>query len=63
MDIDQRERWGSFGAYLARPESGSEPGVVVIQEIFVVNDHIRSVCDLYAEGGYFALAPDIFWLR
>jgi carboxymethylenebutenolidase len=52
---------GNFGAYLARPESGSGPGVVIIQEIFGVNDHIRSVCDLYAEEGYFALAPDIFW--
>lgn len=52
---------GSFNAYVARPESGRGPGLVVIQEIFGVNDHIRALCDLYAEEGYIALAPDIFW--
>jgi carboxymethylenebutenolidase len=52
---------GSFGAYLVRPESSSAPGIVIVQEIFGVNDHIRSVCDLYAQEGYFALAPDVFW--
>ncbi len=50
-----------FNAYLAKPESGSGPGVLVLQEIFGVNSHIRAVCDRYAEEGYFALAPDIFW--
>ena len=48
-------------AYLARPASGSGPAMVVLQEIFGVNDHIRAVCDSYAEEGYVALAPDIFW--
>ncbi len=52
---------GAFGAYIARPESGAGPGIVVLQEIFGVNDHIRSVCDLYAQEGYIAVAPDIFW--
>jgi len=52
---------GKFQAYLSKPESGGGPGVVVIQEIFGVNAHIRSVCDRYAEEGYVALAPDIFW--
>ena len=52
---------GSFSAYLAKPESGTGPGIVIVQEIFGVNAHIRSVCDRYAEEGYFAIAPDIFW--
>jgi len=49
------------GAYLARP--GEEPikgGVVVVQEIFGVNQHIREVCDWFATAGYMALAPALF---
>jgi carboxymethylenebutenolidase len=52
---------GVFQAYLSTPQSGSGPGLVVLQEIFGVNDHIRSVCDLYAQEGYVVIAPDIFW--
>ncbi len=52
---------GTFSAYLAKPESGSGPAVVILQEIFGVNAHIRSICDQYAEEGYLAIAPDIFW--
>jgi len=49
-----------FGAYQASPE-GTPPGaVVVIQEIFGVNNHIREVCDGYAKAGYVAIAPQIF---
>jgi len=52
---------GSFGGYLATPESGSGPGLVLLQEIFGVNRHIREVADLFAEEGYVVLAPDLFW--
>ena len=52
---------GRFGAYLALPKSAKAPGVVIIQEIFGVNDHIREVVDEYAAAGYLALAPDMFW--
>lgn len=53
---------GAFGAYLAAPGAGAgAPGVLVIQEIFGVNPHIRSVVDRFAEAGYAALAPDVFW--
>ena len=52
---------GEFKAYLSLPEGGSGPGLIVLQEIFGVNKHIQSVCDYYAEEGYVALAPDIFW--
>ncbi len=52
---------GRFKGYLALPEKGSGPGIVVLQEIFGVNANIRGICDLYAEEGYVALAPDLFW--
>jgi len=52
---------GSFSGYLATPRSGSGPGLLVLQEIFGVNAHIRSVADRWADEGYVALAPDMFW--
>ncbi|MFC0399571.1 dienelactone hydrolase family protein [Paraburkholderia rhizosphaerae] len=51
----------SFGAYLALPKSGKGPAVIIIQEIFGVNSHIRAVAEQYAQDGYVAIAPDIFW--
>ena len=50
----------AISAYLATPDGESKGGVVVIQEIFGVNNHIREVCDGYARDGYTALAPAIF---
>jgi len=52
---------GSIGAYLSLPPSGRGPGIIVLQEIFGVNRHIRAVTDRWAAEGYVALAPDIFW--
>ncbi|HEY5598340.1 MAG TPA: dienelactone hydrolase family protein [Kiloniellales bacterium] len=52
---------GTFGAYLASPSAGRGPGVVVIQEIFGINEFVREVCDYHAARGRFALAPDLFW--
>lgn len=52
---------GNFNAYVARPASGSGPGVVVIQEIFGVNSFVRRTADLLAEEGYVVYAPDLFW--
>ena len=52
---------GSFRAYLATPEKGSGPGIVLLQEIFGINSYIRNVADYYAEEGYVVLAPDLFW--
>jgi carboxymethylenebutenolidase len=52
---------GSFKAYLAKPEKGSGPGIVLLQEIFGINPSIRDVADYYAEEGYVVLAPDLFW--
>jgi carboxymethylenebutenolidase len=51
----------SMGAYLARPTGGgTHPGVLVFQEIFGINHHIRSVADRVAAEGYVALAPELF---
>lgn len=46
--------------YLAVPESGSGPGLVVIQEWWGLTDHIVDVCNRFAGQGYVALAPDLF---
>jgi carboxymethylenebutenolidase len=59
--IDIPANGDSFPGYLSLPKGGKGPGVVIIQEIFGVNAHIRSVADRYAAAGYVALAPDIFW--
>jgi carboxymethylenebutenolidase len=45
--------------YLAEPD-GEGPGVVVLQEWWGVDDHIRDVCDRFASEGFVALAPDLF---
>lgn len=52
---------GDFSAYLAVPSSRSGPGLVVIQEIFGVNEIMRQIADSYAEDGYVAVVPDLFW--
>lgn len=49
-----------LGAYRADPTGPAKAAVVVIQEIFGVNSHIRAVCDRFAEQGYVAVAPAIF---
>ena len=49
-----------LGGYRADPAGAPKAAVVVIQEIFGVNHHIRSVCDRLARDGYVAVAPSIF---
>jgi len=49
-----------LGGYRADPAGAPKAAVVVIQEIFGVNHHIRSVCDRLAGAGYVAIAPSIF---
>ena len=50
---------GTGEGYLAEPE-GEGPGVVVMQEWWGVEDHIKSVCDRFASEGFVALAPDLY---
>ncbi len=47
-------------AYLAEPDGTPKGAVVVLQEIFGVNSHIRGVADRYAAAGYLAIAPSTF---
>src|ERR671932_1533342 len=49
-----------FSAYRADPGGQPRGGIVVIQEIFGVNSHIKSVADGYARDGYVAIAPAMF---
>jgi carboxymethylenebutenolidase len=49
-----------LSAYRAEPPGATRGGIVVAQEIFGVNSHIRSVCDGYAKDGYTVIAPALF---
>jgi carboxymethylenebutenolidase len=49
-----------FRAWLAAPSGRAKGAVVVIQEIFGVNSHIRAVSDSFAADGYLAIAPSLF---
>jgi len=52
---------GEFGAYLALPASGRGPGIVLVQEIFGVNQVMRDIADWYAARGFSVICPDLFW--
>ncbi len=51
---------GTGSGYLAIPDKGTGPGVLVIQEWWGLVDHIKDVCDRFANEGYVALAPDLY---
>ncbi len=51
----------SFSAYVAKPAGEPKAAILVIQEIFGVNAGIRRKCDKFAEDGYLAVAPDLFY--
>jgi len=61
IDIPTLDGGDSFSAYLARPAGAPKAAIIVIQEIFGVNPGIRAKCDAWAEAGYLAVAPDLFW--
>jgi len=50
-----------FEGLLALPPAGHGPGLLLWQEIFGVNAHIRRVAEQYALAGFTVLAPDVFW--
>src|SRR5438045_9762581 len=52
---------GEFDAYVSLPASGFGPGIVVLQEIFGVNEFLRGIADWYAAHGFVAICPDLFW--
>ena len=61
ITVPTRDEAGEFKAYIARPTRDAKAAIVVIQEIFGVNEGIRRKCDKLAGEGYLAVAPDLFW--
>jgi carboxymethylenebutenolidase len=59
-DILLKSKAGDIAAYLATPKGTAKGGIVVIQEIFGVNHHVKAVTDKFAADGYLALAPRYF---
>ena len=51
---------GSLDAFVALPPAGRGPGLLLLQEIFGVNAHIRAVAEQYAQSGFVVIAPDLF---
>jgi carboxymethylenebutenolidase len=59
-DVEFEANGGTASGYLAVPESGRGPGVVVLQEWWGVDAYIRGYCDRFAAEGFLALAPDLY---
>lgn len=59
IDIDLED--GSVRAFVERPASGSGPAVVVLHEVFGVNDDMRTSSRELAEQGFVAIVPELFW--
>ncbi len=61
MTIQAADGSGSFSAYVAEPKAKPAGAVVVIQEIFGVNQAMRDIADWIADMGFVAVCPDLFW--
>jgi carboxymethylenebutenolidase len=59
--IDIQTEGGAFSAYVAKPAQMPAPVVVVLHEVFGVNEDIRLTCRELAAEGFIAIAPDLFW--
>lgn len=59
--MDYRINDSGYTGYLAMPPAERGPGLLVVQEIFGINPHIRDVVDLWAAAGFVVLAPDLYW--
>jgi len=51
---------GPSSAYVAKPEADAKRGVLVIQEYWGLNDHIKNIANRYADEGFIAIAPDLY---
>ena len=60
QQVDVEVGAGTMGIYVAEPDGEARGAVIVLQEAFGVNDHIRSVTDRFAAAGYVAAAPRLF---
>jgi carboxymethylenebutenolidase len=58
--VEFRSNGATCPGYLATPESGAGPGIVVIQEWWGLVPHIKEVCDRFAAEGFVALSPDLY---
>jgi len=58
--VEFKSNGGTDSGYLAIPENGGGPGVIVIQEWWGLVDHIKDVCERFAGEGFVALAPDLY---
>lgn len=61
IPVSTLEGDAQFDVYVAEPEGEATAAIIVIQEIFGVNEGIRRKCDSWAKAGYLAYAPDLFW--
>jgi carboxymethylenebutenolidase len=61
ISIDASDKSGSFSAYLVEPKNKPAGAVVLIQEIFGVNQSMRDTAAEVADMGFIAVAPDLFW--
>jgi carboxymethylenebutenolidase len=60
QSVEFSSNGGTTSGYLAIPNHGKGPGVIVIQEWWGLVDHIKDLCDRFAAAGYVALAPDLY---
>jgi len=58
--LDLNPSRGATTAYVARPDNDTKAAVILIQEWWGINDHIRDIAGRYAKEGYLCLAPDLF---
>jgi carboxymethylenebutenolidase len=61
QDLKIKTTDGTFNAYVAAPTTTPAPVIIVIQEIFGVNDGIRKIANELAKQGFIAVCPDLFW--
>ena len=62
LNVEVKTLDGSMGAYVATPKNiGVAPAVIILMEVFGVNRFIRRIADYWAEQGFIALAPDLYW--
>ena len=61
ITVEATDKSGSFSAYLLEPKNKPAGAVVLIQEIFGVNQAMRDSAAQVADMGFFAVCPDLFW--
>ena len=61
QSINIQTEGGGFSAYVAKPVAGSAPVVIVLHEVFGVNEDIRLTCRELAGKGFIAVAPELYW--